>query len=143
MERSLLDTDTFSEVLRGRNADISSKADAYLSVIGRFTLSATSIAELIDGLRRQGRDEQIASLVEKLENEQHEILSVDLDAALTAGHIFGDLHRTGQPIGRSDPFIAAIALREDLPLVTGNTKHFQRIQALGYALKLETWHGRP
>ena len=49
MERSLLDTDTFSEILKGRHAEIGRRADAYLSVFGRFTLSVTTIAELIDG----------------------------------------------------------------------------------------------
>ena len=45
----------------------------------------------------------------------------------------------GQPIGRADPMIAAIALRHDLVLVTGNLSHFQRIPALGYSLKLDNW----
>lgn len=141
MERSLLDTDTFSEVLKGRHIRICQQAEAYLSVFGRFTLSVTSVAELIDGFRRKRRDQEIAQLLTKLETEAHDILVVDLAAAKIAGHIFGDLHRTGQPIGRSDPFIAAIALREVIPLVTGNLEHFERIVALGYPLQLENWHG--
>jgi predicted nucleic acid-binding protein len=35
--------------------------------------------------------------------------------------------------------IAGIALRHGLTLVSGNVAHFQRIQALGYSLKLENW----
>jgi predicted nucleic acid-binding protein len=50
-----------------------------------------------------------------------------------------DLERTGQPIGRADPMIAALALRHDLTLVTGNIAHYQRIQALGYNLSLDNW----
>lgn len=142
MERSLLDTDTFSEVLKGRHVRICSTAEAYLSVFGRFTLSVTSATELIDGLRRKRRDVEIARLLAKLQTEAHEILVVDLEAAKIAGEIFGDLHRAGKPIGRSDPFIAAIALREGIPLVTGNLQHFQRIVALGYPLRLEDWHGQ-
>ncbi|MEX2171363.1 MAG: hypothetical protein WD851_18735 [Pirellulales bacterium] len=53
MERSLLDTDTFSEVLKGRHVSICRMADAYLSVFGRFTLSVTTVTELIDGFRAQ------------------------------------------------------------------------------------------
>jgi predicted nucleic acid-binding protein len=95
---------------------------------------------MVDGLRRRQRDSEITRLLSKIEHETHEIMTVDLEAAKIAGHIFGDLHRTGQPIGRSDPFIAAIALREGLPLISGNLQHFQRIQALGYPLGLDSWH---
>jgi tRNA(fMet)-specific endonuclease VapC len=68
-----------------------------------------------------------------------ELLSLDLTSAELAGRIYGDLERTGQTIGRMDPLIAAIALANDLVLVTGNQAHYQRIQALGYALKLDNW----
>ena len=139
MERSLLDTDIFSESLRGRDPAIRAKAEAYLDVFGRFTLSVITIAELIDGFRRQQRDDRIATLVAEIEAGSHEIITLSVRIAEVAGHILGDLHRTGQPIGRDDPFIAATALVEGLPLITGNTEHYARIQALGYSLRLENW----
>jgi tRNA(fMet)-specific endonuclease VapC len=49
------------------------------------------------------------------------------------------LERTGQPIGFADTAIAAIALQNNLTLITGNLNHYQRIVNLGYPLKLETW----
>lgn len=139
MERYLLDTDAFSEVLRARDAIIRSNAEKYLSVFGHFTISVITITELIDGFRRQQLDSHIQRLIAKLESEHHEIIPLQLEAAKLAGHIFGDLHRTGQPIGRADPFIAAIAIHADIPLVTGNTRHFERIQALGFPLRVVTW----
>jgi tRNA(fMet)-specific endonuclease VapC len=138
MERSLLDTDTFSEVLKGRHVAICQKAEAYLSVFGHFTLSVTTVTELIDGFRRKQRDAEITRLLTKFEAEAHDGLVLDLDAAKIAGYVFGDLHRGGKPIGKADPFIAAIALREEIPLVTGN---LERIVALGYPLRLENWRG--
>jgi tRNA(fMet)-specific endonuclease VapC len=66
-------------------------------------------------------------------------LNLESRAATLAGSIAGDLKRTGEPIGRADPFIAAIAVQAGLPLVTGNTSHFERIQALGYPLQLDNW----
>jgi predicted nucleic acid-binding protein len=42
-------------------------------------------------------------------------------------------------IGRADPMIAAIALQCDFTRVTGNLSHYQRIQALGYSIKLDNW----
>jgi predicted nucleic acid-binding protein len=35
--------------------------------------------------------------------------------------------------------IAAIALRHGLTLGTGNGSHFQRIQSLGYGLRIDDW----
>ena len=49
VQRSLLDTDTFSEILRGRDKAICEKADAYFDVFGRFTISAITVAEMVDG----------------------------------------------------------------------------------------------
>jgi len=45
----------------------------------------------------------------------------------------------GQQIGHLDPFIAATAIANDRPLVTNNTKHYQRIVDLGFPLELENW----
>jgi len=67
-----------------------------------------------------------------------ELLTLDLRASELAGRIYADWERTGQPIGRADPMIAAIALRDGLSLVTGNLSHFARIQALSYPLHWRT-----
>jgi predicted nucleic acid-binding protein len=63
----------------------------------------------------------------------------DENCAITAGRIFADLEKTGQPIGRADPMIAAIAMQHNLVVVTGNTAHYERIQKLGYSLRLDNW----
>ena len=68
-----------------------------------------------------------------------EVFPLDTVAAELAGRITGDLDRIGQPIGRADPIIAAIAIDQGLELVTGNTAHYQRIQQLGYPLTLVNW----
>lgn len=65
------------------------------------------------------------------------MLTLDLPSAEVAGRIYADLERTGQPIGLADTMIAAIALQKNLTLVTGNLSHYQRLQSLGYALKLD------
>lgn len=139
MERSLLDTDMLSEALRGRDQAVRAKADAYLDVFGRFTISVVTVTEFVDGFRRKNRDDRIADLIADIEVGKHEVIPLGLRAAEIEGYIFGDLHRTGQPIGGADPFIAAIALAETLPLVTGNIEHYERIKSLGYPLRLENW----
>jgi tRNA(fMet)-specific endonuclease VapC len=68
-----------------------------------------------------------------------EILNFDQSAAELAGRIAGDLERFGQTIGVADTMIAAIAIENDLELVTGNTSDFQRVKQLGYPLVLANW----
>ena len=66
------------------------------------------------------------------------LLDTDISAAL-AGRIYANLERAGQPIGRADPMVAAIALRYNMVLATGNLRHYQRIQEVGYRLQLDNW----
>jgi tRNA(fMet)-specific endonuclease VapC len=91
--------------------------------------------EMVKGFQRLRRADRIDALLRQLASE--EVLPFDFDVAVLAGKFYGDLERTGQPIGRSDPMIAAIAIQQNLTLATGNTRHFERIQNLGYPLKLE------
>jgi tRNA(fMet)-specific endonuclease VapC len=93
--------------------------------------------EMVKGLQKARRPEMIAPLPTLPRSE--ESLEFDRAAAETAGRIWGDRERAGQPIGLADPMIAAIALRHGLGLVTGNTGHYQRIQRLGYPLSLANW----
>lgn len=104
---------------------------------GRYTISSITVAEIVKGFHRLGREDRIQQFHTGLPTI--EVLTLDLESAELAGRIYADLERTGQPIGRADPLIAAIAIRHDLPLVTGNQAHFQRIPALGYALRLDNW----
>ena len=118
MDRALLDTDTLSEILKDRNQYVRSRADAYASVFGHFTISTITVVEIVKGLQRVRREDRIRRIVGEL--EQMELLTLGLDSAQLAGRIYGELERTSQPIGRLDPMIAAIAIHHKLVLVTGN-----------------------
>lgn len=139
METSLLDTNVFSEVLRGRNEPVTRRADAYLCVFECFTISVITVVEIIDGLRRRALQNRIDSFFSQLATGGHQVVPVEIGVARIAGLISGDLHRIGQPIGEADTLIAATALHLEIPLVTGNTRHFQRIQQAGYPLRLVDW----
>ena len=47
MSKSLLDTDVLSEIIKGKNAAIVTKANLYLAERGLFTTSAVSVTEII------------------------------------------------------------------------------------------------
>ena len=63
------------------------------------------------------------------------VLAVDLDVCWTYGQISRHLRENGLLIGTNDLWIAATAIRHDLPLVTRNEKHFRRVagvEVVGY-----------
>jgi tRNA(fMet)-specific endonuclease VapC len=117
VNKSLLDTDIFSEILKGVDQTVVAKAIAYRTIWGRYTISAITVLEIVKGLHKVQREERIQQLLVGL--AAVELLILDLQSATLAGRIYADLERTGQPIGRADPMIAAIALHHDLTLITG------------------------
>lgn len=67
--------------------------------------------------------------------DQFQSLPFNDEAALIFGEIRSSLSGKGMPIGAYDMQIAAIALANDLTLVTHNTKEFSRVDDL----KIEDW----
>jgi tRNA(fMet)-specific endonuclease VapC len=63
------------------------------------------------------------------------VIPLDFSSSKRAAEISANLGATGEPIDYRDAMIAAIALENDLTLVTRNKSHFNKIKNL----KLETW----
>src|SRR4051812_26148691 len=124
-DRTLLDTDIFSEVMRGKNVAVAARADSSVKEHGRLTLSVITVMEIVKGLQKAQRDDAMARFVGSLGSL--EVLGFGLEESLVAGRIYGDLERIAQPIGRADPMIAAVALTHGLSLATGNAAHYERI----------------
>ncbi len=118
MTRSLLDTDILSEIIKGRDSAVLERAAAYIATHGRLTTSAISIAEIVYGLRRMGREDRLAQF--ETAANLAEVLPFDDSTARLAGRINGDLVRKGRTIGMPDVMVAAVALRAGIPMVTGN-----------------------
>ena len=137
MNKALLDTDVFSEFLKGRDPLVQRNAASYRRAFGPLTISVVTAMEVVKGLHKMQREPAIQDLLTRLAAE--EVLGFDLIAAELAGRIHADLERSGLPIGWADTVIAAVALRNGLELVTGNTAHYQRIQQLGFPLALHNW----
>lgn len=137
MDRALLDTDTFSEILKRVDAQVVRRATEYRSQFGVYAISTITVVEIVKGLHKVQREERLQEFVKGLATV--EILTLDVSSAELAGRIYADLERTGQPIGRADPMIAAIAIRNALTLITGNTAHYERIKGLRYDLRLDNW----
>jgi tRNA(fMet)-specific endonuclease VapC len=138
LNKALLDTDIYSDVLKALNPTVTRNATLYRAAHHRLTVSVVTVMEVIQGLQ------QVAAGPRRFQTFRNavaleEILNFDHAAADLAGQIAGDLDRVGRPIGRCDPMIAAVAITHGLELVTGNTAHYQRLLPLGYSLTLLNW----
>ena len=57
-------------------------------------------------------------------------LPLDLLAAMHAGDIYSRLRASGLEIGVNDSLQAGVCRRFDIPLCTGNVRHFERVAGL-------------
>ena len=137
MDRVVIDTDIFSEILKQRDAKVAERAVAYQAARGMFTISVITAMEIASGLLRVQAARQFSQFQAMLGG--CEVLPFDATAALLAGTIDADLRRRGTVINLNDVMIAAIALGAGVPVVTGNTAHFQAVQNAGFALRIENW----
>ena len=101
---------------------------------GSVFISSVTTSELYYGTQKSQR---VQTNLEALNNFLLPFLIVDYDesASFLYGELRADLEKRGQPIGPLDMMIAAHALSLDVPLVTNNTKEFERVKGL----KLENW----
>lgn len=137
VEKSLLDTDILSEIIKRVNPRIIVKANSYLNQFNKYTISAITVMEIVEGWQKRKQEKRLQQFLTILASQ--EILSFDLTEAVLAGKIYADLETTGKRIGYPDCMIAAIAISHNITLVTGNLSHYQRIQDLNYSLKLDNW----
>lgn len=129
--RFLLDTNVCVRFLTGRSASATTR---FKAEAGRMSLCSVVKAELLLGAHKSAR---VAQNLETLASFFADLPSLPFDdrAADIYGPIRAELERAGTPIGPNDLLIAAIALANDLTLVTHNTREFSRISGL----RLEDW----
>jgi tRNA(fMet)-specific endonuclease VapC len=126
MEKTLLDTDIFSEVLKKKHLQIVEKAQQYYKQFGRYTISTITVLEIVKGFHKINRENDIQMLLPKLLTS--ELVTLTIKSAELAGRIYADLERTGQPIGRADPMIAPLLLNKNwcwLQGMSGITREFK------------------
>jgi predicted nucleic acid-binding protein len=128
----LFDTDAVSEILKRKPRK---KYIDWLATIPReeqFT-SAVVVGELYKGAFTCRIDSEMNRIIDYIENRMLPVISViqyDVKISRVYGQITAHLMAKGRLIEDADLQIGATALFHGLDLVTGNTKHFERVPGL-------------
>jgi tRNA(fMet)-specific endonuclease VapC len=123
MDSVLLDTDVFSYILKN-----DSRGRAYQSHIQgkRACLSFMTVAELYRWtIMRNWQSKRVDQM--RNEIKQHVVIPFDDAMAWQWAQI---MSQKGRPMASSDAWIAATAVRYDIPLVTHNRQHFAHVPGL-------------
>lgn len=125
----LVDTSVVVDIDRGEAGQRVAKLDDE----GRHAVSAVTLTELRLGVNKQydHGSERHREATEGLERllSRFERIDVDRAVATTAADIIADLQQRGLPLDDlHDIYIAATARTQQLPVLTANTGHFERIE---------------
>jgi tRNA(fMet)-specific endonuclease VapC len=126
----LLDTDICIELLRGNKKVLKRRA----AFPGEVAISFVAVGELFYGARNSAFPQENELLVEKFILTVP-IVQTDLPILKRFGELKAGLKRNNRLLPDADIFVAAVALEKAEALVTGNTKHFERIEGL----RIENW----
>ncbi len=120
----LLDTDHCIALLRGQ-LDL----NAHVSPQEELATTAISVAELTQGAHRSRHSEDNLARLEVLLSVLV-ILPFDEAAGRKFGALKAGLEAKGEPLDNLDLQIASIAIENQCPLLTNNSRHFSRIEGL-------------
>jgi tRNA(fMet)-specific endonuclease VapC len=141
MGKAILDTDILSEYLKGHDQTVATRAAAYAQRYGLFTFTSVTVYEIVYGLELKSAASQLKKALAWLNlNEQITPINTDYLAAAT---IKATSRKQGSILELPDCLIAAVAVRLQMPLVTGNTDDFRAIQKTGINLTIENWRESP
>lgn len=128
----LLDTNACIVYIKNSQSGVRLKLES----LPKSEIAVCSIvkAEMFYGSMKSQNPNKSLVIQQKFFN-QFQSLPFDDEAALIFGELRADLAKKGTQIGGYDLQIAAIALANDLTLVTHNTREFSRIGNL----KIEDW----
>lgn len=128
-----LDTDLLIAILRG-------KKEAYSKVValdedskGAATTAINAFEIFFGAYKSKMQSENLKETQRLL--DRLNVIPLDFSSSKRAAEISANLSTIGEPIDYRDAMIAAVALENDLTLLTHNKSHFARINNL----KLETW----
>ncbi len=130
--RYLLDADVFSAIARKKSASAASRLADMES--GSVALSVITCAEVSFGLEKNPVGVAVAARVRRL-MQVFAVLPLLPGVVPHYARTRSYLEKKGTPIGPNDLWLSAHALSENLIVVTGNTREFNRVPGL----RVENW----
>lgn len=130
----MLDTDISIYAMNDRSSVLTRRLESVPRAL--LAISTISVAELRFGASNSARPVLNHARVDTFIGPLEKIHFGEREAD-TYGKIKDGLVRTGQYIGDLDAMIAAVALAQDLTLVTNNVRHFSRVPGLRWENWLE------
>ncbi len=130
----LFDTDIITNILKKHPSPCLLQRLAGVPMHEQF-ISTITVSEIVYGAAKSDRPEYHLSNLENILLPSVNVVGFDSKAAYVCGQLRAELEKKGMPLDLADLAIAAISIAGEFILVTGNTKHFQRIDTL----RVENW----
>ena len=128
MDLCLLDTDIVTEIFKAKDATVAANAKKYLRAQPRLAVSAMTVFEIRRGLLFKQATAQLVEFEKEL--GAIEVLPIDNGVLSRAAELWAAGRQQGKAHNDAAVLIAATALEAGRMLVTGNTAHFDWIDAL-------------
>lgn len=123
----LLDTNICIYIIKQQPASVLKHFLEYQ--IGDIGISSITLSELQYGVAKSQHQDKNSKALEQFITPL-EVVPFDDAAAQAYGSIRATLERASTPIGAMDMLIAAHAVALGIPLVTNNTREFERVAGL-------------
>ena len=126
MQTYFIDTSIAIEYIRGKR-EVSQfvnslKASLYTNYI--------VIAELSEGIYRVNEPKKMEKGIDNFINGMDGVISINYNIAKRFGKIRADLKKKGHIIEDFDILIASDCIENNMPILTLNKKHFERVEGL-------------
>jgi len=132
MKRCTLDTNIITAFLKN-DLRVVERVSNYLELFDKLTINIISYYEILRGLKDLGNQEKLRSFENFIQD--NELVLIRKCTVEKAAEIYAYLKKDGNLIEDADILMAAIAIVEDMVLITNNTSHFTRVKGL----RLDNW----
>ena len=127
MKRCTLDTNIITAFLKN-DLQVVEKVSNYLELFDKLTINIISYYEILRGLKDLGSQKKLRSFEDFI--QENELVLIRKETVEKAAEIYAYLKKDGNLIQDADILMAAIAIVDDLILITANTSHFDRVKGL-------------